>query len=144
MAAEVSKTPTQNTSVNKPASGTYGEKAELSRLQGALPDSGARPGGGAPGPSPMSPGVGPGGGQEPGRPPGPSAPPGVPSVMMHETDRPSQPLGTPRADSSGPMQGAQTNQEARLIVLQALSDSEEVSEATREWASIVIEMLAGD
>jgi len=42
------------------------------------------------------------------------------------------------------MAGAQTNQEARLIVLQALSESEEVSETTREWASIVIEMLAGD
>ena len=71
MAAEISKTPTQNTSVNKPASGTYGEKAELSRLQQALPDSGGRPGGGAPGPSPMSPGQGPAGGPGPGRPPGP-------------------------------------------------------------------------
>jgi hypothetical protein len=141
MTTEIEKQPTQNQSVNKPASGTYGEKVELDRLRKALPDSGARPSGG---PAPAGAVPGGGGGAptgDPGRPAGPSAPPGVPGAMMHESDRPNQPLATPLSRPEGPMAGAQTHQDARFVVLQALSESEEVSEATREWASIVIEML---
>ena len=142
MAAEIEKTPTQNQSVNSPASGTYGEKAELNRLKQALPESGARPGPPAPGASPMTrPGVS-GPDRPEGRPAGPQAPVGVPGVMMHGTDRPDQPLNTPRVQPGDPMGGAQSADQARLVVLQSLADSDTVSEATREWAEHVLEMLA--
>lgn len=142
MPDSIEKTPTQHTSANNPASGTYGEKAELTRLNQALPESGARPGSGPEGPGPVPGGLSPGAGGEPGRPAGPGAPPGVPGALMHGTERPGQPLGTPLAQQGAPMGGAQSSQEARFIVLQALAESDEVSEATREWASIVIDMLS--
>lgn len=143
MTTEIEKTPTADVSVNKPASGTYGEKAELGRLKQQLPDSGARPQGGPPGAAPMG---GPGSGGlsqgEPGRPGGPTAPPGVPQALMHESERPNVPLNTPLQREGPPMAGAQSAQEARLVVLQALSESDEVSDATREWARGVLEMLS--
>ena len=37
---EIEKTPTSDTSVNKPESGTYGEKADLARLRQSLPPMG--------------------------------------------------------------------------------------------------------
>ena len=142
MAAEISKTPTRDASVNKPSSGTYGEKADLNRLKQALPDSGARPGAGPAGPSPMGgPGVGGLAGPE-GRPPGMTPPPGVPGALMHPTDRPNQPLSTPRVGAGPPMGGASSAQEARLVVLQSLAESDTVSDATREWAANVLEMLS--
>jgi len=143
MPGEIEKTPTQTHSVNKPASGTYGEGAELDRLKQQLPDSGARPGGGPPGAAPMG---GPGSGGlssgVPGRPGGPTAPPGVPQALMHETERPNVSVGTPLQRQGPPLAGASSAQEARLVVLQALSESDQVSDATREWARTVLEMLS--
>ena len=37
---ELDKTPTSDVSVNKPESGTYGEKADLARLKQTLPPMG--------------------------------------------------------------------------------------------------------
>ena len=52
---DIDKTPTQNTSVNKPESGTYGEKADLANLKSSLPPMAApeqQGVGGTPGPLP--------------------------------------------------------------------------------------------
>ena len=67
---EIEKTPTADTSVNSPESGTYGEKADLNRLRQALPPMGppGSEGTGAAAPAPT-----------PGRRPGPSSP-GIPDL----------------------------------------------------------------
>lgn len=125
--------------MNKPASGTYGEKVDLERLKQQLPSSGqpavAPPGG----PRPMSQPSGPG--PRPiGRPM--SGPPGVPSPLMAPSTT-GTPVGTPlaRGGPSG-IVSSQQGIQARIAILEQLSSSPEVSSATREWAKLVLEMLS--
>ena len=135
MATEIEKTPTADVSANAPESGTYGEGAELARLNEQLPPMN-RPGMGAAtgGPAPMpQPDV-----QVPGRPGGRplQAPAGVPDVIFQGGG--PAPAGDPMAAPAPP-----DPQAARLILLQQLAESPEVSEETREWARLVLEALIG-
>tara|TARA_Y100001947_G_scaffold107122_1_gene91700 strand:- start:2164 stop:2592 length:429 start_codon:yes stop_codon:yes gene_type:complete len=131
----IDKTPTQNQSMNKPESGTYGEKVEVDRLKKELPSTG---GPGRPAP------------EEPQRAtptqnkpveglpaaPLPGGPPGVPDVLMHPGGgnvAPGQPMA--------PGGGAQDISQARIALLDALASSQDVSSETREWAQIVLEMM---
>ena len=126
--------------VNKPASGTYGEKKELNDLKASLPPMNPGAGPTATGPSPM-PGASPQMPADPGGRPL-NTPPGVPSALMGKTDQPTVPLNTPLAQPQpAPMAGAQSAAQARIVLLQALSVSNEVSEETRAWAKAVLEML---
>lgn len=131
------------TPVNKPASGTYGEKADLSRLQKSLPQTsaGPQPAGAQPmpaiNPQPISP--------QPaaqGRPTTGAAPPlGVPSVLLSPTTQPDRPVNTPL---SSPSPTAVVNpMQSRLAMLDALANSPDVSPTTREWAQNLIDLLLG-
>lgn len=124
--------------VNRPDSGTYGEKADLNRLRQQLPSSGA-PAPGQPGP-PSMPSPGRGTVPQPvGRPP--QGPAGVPSVLMSPGTA-GRPVGTP-LDRGGPggVVTSQSTVQTRLAILQELSTSPDVSQATREWSRLVLEML---
>ena len=130
----VEKSPGAGVSVNRPESGTFGEKADTQALKDSLPAMG--PGQATPGlePSPMP---SPSGGmpaQAGGRPP--NAPAGVPSVLMGEQAPP-----IPSEQANAP---AANPQAARISLLEQLVSSEEVSETTREWAKIVLEGLRGE
>lgn len=136
MPTEIEKTPTAGVSANSPASGTYGEKAELNRLQQQLPPMN-RPGMGAAtgGPAPMpQPDV-----QVPGRPGGRpvQAPAGVPDVIFQggPTQGPAAPMGPAPAPADP--------RAAQLTLLQQLSEAPDVSEETREWARLVLEAIIG-
>lgn len=138
----VEKTQYADTSVNKPASGTYGEKAQVERLRQALPTAPSAPGGPG-GPTPMQ---APPGGRPlpnaPGRPSSSTMPPNVPEVLAHRTERPNVPMSTPLM---GPTQSnvasAESAKQARVAMLMALKDSPEVSETTREWAAALLQAL---
>jgi len=134
----IDKTPTQNQSLNKPEGGTYGEKAEVDRLKKELP-SGQGPGGPplqAPEPErsvaapnkPVS-----------GMPaPQPGGPSGLPDVLAQPSATPGQVSPrSPMAQGAGPQDISQ----ARLALLDSLSNSQDVSKETREWAKIVLEMM---
>lgn len=131
---DIEKTPTANTSVNKPESGTYGERAALDELRASLPPmEGQLPGVGE-GPSPMpspSPSLPPGAGGRPQR-----LPAGVPGVIL--AGDPGA-VGAPAPTAPQPTVDPQS---ARLMLLQALATSPEVSEATREWAQLILEALS--
>ncbi len=133
------KTPTTQsgsggTAVNRPESGTQGEKVDVQNLKDSLPQMG--PGQATPGlePSPMPSPTGDMPTQAGGRPP--NAPAGVPSVLLGEGGPPT-PAETPNAPAANP-------QAARITLLEQLVSSEEVSETTREWAKIVLEGLRGE
>lgn len=142
--SDVSKQPLpKGDGVNKPASGTYGEKASQARLASALPSAeGAAPAEqpfapmpGSPVPSPPA-SVG-------GRPL--NAPAGVPTPLLAPA-APGRPLGTPLA---GPATGptfaqARSRTEATVLYLTQLSESQEVSEETRMWARTVLATLVAD
>ena len=137
MVDEIEKRPLPS---GKPTSGTYGERKELDDLKGALPPMG--PGGEsgpAAGPSPM-PGANPQMPQQPGGRPL-NAPPGVPTALLNKTDQPEVPLNSPLGGLAEPVPQAQSGQEARLALLQALAESDTVSEETRSWAQAVLDML---
>lgn len=128
---DITKQPLPGGNVNKPASGTYGEGVALERLKQQLPVPDAVPAMPA-GPSAMpSPPV-----SSPGSPP----PPGLPPVLLAPTARPDVPMASPLAGvpmAQQPMTAAQR----RLAVLDALVNSPDVSQETREWAQLVIENL---
>jgi hypothetical protein len=129
----IEKVPTGGPGLNKPTSGTYGERAELDNLKASLPPMApaAAPGAGggaAPMPDPdfRPPGMEPG---RPGR-----APAGVPPVLL-EGDGPA----APAAPVDAP--GAVNPQQDRIALLDYLATAPDVSEQTREWAKTVLEML---
>jgi hypothetical protein len=140
---ELEKQPTGAGSVNKPASGTYGEKAAQERLKEQFP---TEPGASGPMQDAQAPLPGPGtplqGGGDGGRPV--SAPAGVPSAILGPTAQPDTPLNTPLAGSGQVSQlpGAQNVAQARVALLQALASSPDVSEETRAWAKVVLEALS--
>ncbi len=114
---------------NKPASGTYGEAAALERLRTALPGMEPdRPQ--ATEPIPMQPG-------------GPSEPPisgapGLPPGLLAPTRQPDVPVSTPLTETQ-PIVPEPAGQRRQLLEL--LASSSEVSEETREWASIVLGLM---
>lgn len=113
--------------VNKPESGTYGEKTELAALQQALPE--AEPI--APQPE-MQPTPGPTGGGVP------VPPAGLPRGLMAPTNRPDVPVSTPLAGpAADPMAGAADARERRLRYLEILSSHPDASPELREWAETV-------
>lgn len=124
--------------VNSPSK-PYGEQIQLDRLKQSLPSPPQGPGGGPAGPGgPMGPG---GGGAPPQlpqvRPSSPAAgtqggPAGVPAPLL----APGQGQGTPMMmdPAMQAAQGAMTAQQRNLAILDALSQSPNVADATREWA----------
>lgn len=131
---ELEKTPQNGPSLNKPESGTYGEKVDLARLQGQLPPMGPAGGpGGGPGGPPGGPNVPPG---------GPPASPGVPGGVLRPTDRPNVPLSTPLVNTGQQAPQPGSAREVHIQVLQALVADSSVSEVTRQWAESVLEAYA--
>ena len=131
------KTPS---SVNQPASGTYGEGADLARLKAQLPATSAPIGSGpntTPQPTPLS--------TTPPRPPGGggSSPiEGLPaSLFTQPTTRPLEP-GNVMPDNM-PQPSSMTGQQQRLMILDALANDPARSEETREWAQMMIRILVG-
>ena len=134
----IDKTPTQNQSVNKPESGTYGERAEVDRLKKELPSTQGP--GGPPGGAPVPERATPTTNKPPtslGPEPGEAGPAGLPNVLMHQG---SGNL-TPQLPPEQRPPGAANLSQARIALLDALSSSQDVSTETREWAQIVLEML---
>lgn len=132
-----------NPKTNLPDSGVYGEAADLNRLKKSLPASRAvvgQPEQSAPpmpqqSPFPQA--------QPMGRPDtGAAAPPGIPSVILHPSDRPEVPMtGTAMPTPQPPTPSAPD--QARLAMLQMLSQSPDVSVDTRQWAQEVLRILIG-
>jgi len=123
--------------VNSPASGTYGEKASLARLEQDLPHveshGGQQMGGQGmatpPGPGPSGPmGLGGGGGESP--------IPGVPGPIFDPTARPDIPVDTPFVE---PETGAVGPTQGQLRVLDALKMDEDPEVV--EWATMVLDYL---
>lgn len=137
---ELEKTPTGSGAVNKPASGTYGEKADLDRLRQSLPPIGP-PGEAGVGAAPM---VGPGG-QVPQRPTGrpKNSPANIPAGMLAPTQRPGVPLDQPLAATPQMPARQPAQDQQRLAILDALSTHPEVSPETQEWAKLLMEALIG-
>lgn len=133
---EIEKTPTSDTAVNKPESGTYGEKAELNRLKQSLPSTDGPQGPQSQGPAPMPQRSG----ATPPRPAGRpvKGPANLPSGIMQPTDgNPNMPLSE---SPTPPVRHAQADQQ-RLAILDALSTHPAVSQETRDWAEAVKEYL---
>lgn len=134
----IEKTPTADVSVSKPASGTYGERTDLEELKSKLPPMG----GGQPGPGQPGIGSAPGPGVLDGAPGRPSqgAPPGVPGVLM-SPGAPGEPINPLAAPPQRPMAAAQSAADRRIVVLQTLASSDDVSPVTRAWAKAVLEAV---
>ena len=140
---DLEKTPTADVAVNEPEGGTYGEKAELNRLQAALPPMGGPTTQGGGRSTPMLGGPGPGGGGPLGRPK--NAPPGVPQSLLAPTQRPNVPLGSPmnrQAPAVPPR--AQAADQQRLMILDSLTTHPDVSSETKEWATLVRDALISE
>ncbi|HYF46826.1 MAG TPA: hypothetical protein VD926_11490, partial [Acidimicrobiales bacterium] len=100
---EVEKQPLPGGNVNQPASGTYGEGVALDRLKKQFPSAAGGEGEGGLQPS-APPQIDPTkvGGTPPdlgGRPDtgGAAPPPGIPAAILHPTQEPNVPVGTPLA-----------------------------------------------
>lgn len=132
---DISKMPTDGPAVNAPASGTYGEGAALERLRQSFPVAPA--GGGGQGPQPVPPM------QQPPTGAGVSnAPTGLPPGLLLPTNQPNVPASTPlAAPQPNPVAAAQTMRQKRLAVLDSIVASPTVSEATREWATHLRDLL---
>ena len=131
---DINKMPMPGGGVNTPASGTYGEGAALERLKAQLP---AAPTGAAPSAAdPSAPMPTP-----PAGPPAASAPAGgLPSALLAPTQRPDVPVGTP-LDMGAPPPSAMSGRQRRMAILDALVNSPEVSDETRELAQMLMERL---
>ncbi len=126
-------------SVNRPASGTYGEKAAADRLKQQLPA--AQPVGDVMGPGPgaaPAPTL-PGGGGPPA--PMGAQPAGLPRGLLRPSDRPTEPVGAPYGGPADPYAGAVDARQRRLALLDMLSTHPEASPEVREWAEIAKKKL---
>lgn len=131
---DITQMPTAGGNVNSPASGTYGEGAALERLKQQLPattGSGptAQPGDtAAPMPTPPAGGM--------------STPPagGLPSLLLAPTSRPDVPVSTP-LDLGAPAPEALNGRQRRMQVLDTLANSPDMTDETREWATLMISKL---
>lgn len=131
---DINKMPGPN--VNRPASGSYGEKAAADRLQQALPQSepaGPVMGGGAAQPTPTMPGSAPARSA--------ASPAGLPAGLLRPSDRPNEPIGTTYAGPVDPYAGAVDARQRRLRLLDMLSTHPEASPEMREWAEVVKQKL---
>lgn len=128
----------QSLEQNTPASGSFGEKAELNRLKSSLPgDAGSGPQG--PGPS-AYPGVAsvP---QAPGRPA--QGPAGIPSAVLAPTQS-TAPVTSPlRREPVNPVAAQANDQQRRLALYDTLSQHPHVSQETREFFRMIRDRLAG-
>jgi hypothetical protein len=122
--------------VNKPASGTYGDKVETERLKQALPQS--QPAGNV---MPAPPQAAPTPPSAPGMGPAPTGPPGLPAGILAPTRRPDQPVGAPLSTPVDPFAGAVDARQRRMRLLDALSTHPDASPEVREWASVVKQKL---
>lgn len=133
--------------VNQPASGTYGEQAELEKLKQSLPAGavGQPPAPTAAPPAPLSTDTIAPPSTAAGRPPsGAAIPPGISSAIFAPTQHPEVPGNTPLAPTpAGPLAGAQTPAQGRLLILDMLANNPDVSPATREWAQMMVRALVG-
>ena len=120
--------------MNKPASGTYGEGAELERLKQQLPSSDQQPQQPSPAPTPPSGGMG-GGGVGP-------PPSGLPRGLASPTQRPDVPVSTPLQGGppADPLGGAVDARQRRLQYIDLLSQHADSAEV-REWAETVKQKL---
>jgi hypothetical protein len=119
--------------VGKPASGTYGEKAELQRLEAQLP--GSEPSAPVPQETAPVPGV-------PSGPAVPAPPPGLPRGLTLPTRRPDVPAATPlQGGPVDPYAGAVDARQRRLALLDMLTQHPDVSPELREWAETVKQKL---
>lgn len=118
--------------VNKPASGTYGEKADLARLQQELPSSetAAPQRQVSPVPPATSRGV------------ASAQPPGFPRGLTLPTSRPDEPIATPLEQPTDPFAGTTDDRQRRIRYL-TLLEQQATSPEVREWARIVRERLGG-
>lgn len=117
--------------MNKPESGTYGEKAALTALQQELPIQDAAPQPDVqPTPSPMGSAR-------------PTAASGLPPGLMAPTQRPDVPVSTPLAGPgpADPLAGAADVRQKRLLLLDLLSRSPEVAPETQQWATLMKQKL---
>lgn len=116
--------------MNKPTSGTYGEKTELAALQQELPISPATP---QPQVMPTPPSAGG---------PKPTPPAGLPRGLLAPTSRPDVPVSTPLAGPvTDPFAGAVDARQRRLRALDILSQHPDASPELREFASILKQKL---
>lgn len=114
--------------VNAPASGAYGERAAVDRLQKSLPKAQpAGPGAETGAPVAPLPRTSPAGGQSAG---------GLPAAILAPSTRPDVPAMTPLAQPPvNPMAEAQSWRQRNLAMLDALSNDPTRSPVTREWAA---------
>lgn len=117
--------------MNKPSSGTYGEKADLASLQAALPQSDPLPPGG--GPQPVPPMPPPPAGLRSQQP----AAPGLPPALLRPTRNPDTPVNTPLEQ---PAQIPEGLDRQRRMLLQVLAERG-LSAETREWAKLVLALV---
>jgi hypothetical protein len=124
----------QSTSVNKPESGTYGERVDLERLRAAVP------GGGSPVPAPEARPLPPIS-ERPVRSLGKvgSVVPGLPSALLRPTARPQEPVTT--MPTQAPQQLSMSGMQMRLRKLDILANHPDVSPETRDWARMMIRVL---
>lgn len=116
--------------VNKPASGSYGDVANLDELKKALPQAPTTPSGPLstqPMPTPQTGSIG-------------TPPQGLPPGILAPTSRPDIPASTPMA---APPSAAtpQSDRQRRLAIVDALLQAPNTSEVTREWAQHVKDAL---
>lgn len=124
--------------VNKPSSGTYGEKASVERLKSQLPQVQPGPlGGGGP--------AGGQGGQGLTSPPGPgprpqpteqSPIPGIPAPIFDQTDRPNVDVNTPLVEGNA---GPATPSQGALRVIDSLRQDPDPE--VQEFAEMLFEFL---
>lgn len=123
--------------VNKPKGGTYGERADLDRLKQQLPQSQspapAGPAGAPPPPTP-SPSSGGRGAPTPG-------PPGVPEALLAPTQS-NQPVGSPLTPlPTNPVADAVGARQQRLAFYDQMANHPEVSQQTRDFYKMIIELV---
>lgn len=132
LAEDVDRLPIPNP-VNKPASGTHGDKAELQRLEDSLPDPTDEAAG------PELPPIDPTGVRNVRSNRNAPGLPGVPRPLLAPTNRPNVPVNTPLRRGGGPAQ--QTSAQRNLAIVDMLANSPDVSEDTREWARLMLTLL---
>jgi hypothetical protein len=113
---------------NTPASGTYGEKADLANLEAQLPAM--DPQAGMPAQAPLPP-IGQGPQSAP-----PSGPGGLPAGIMAPSNRPHEPVGQ-ALTMPAPM--ATTSKEQRIQFYWTITQDPSVSQEFREFAQLYID-----
>jgi len=130
---DIMKQPMPGGGVNKPGSGTYGEKADLDRLNQQLPPMAPQKQQAGPALPPVSPPV---------PPPPSSGEMGLPGGMMAPTTEPSTPVNTPLAPPTMAPPPMPPNQQ-RLALLDQLINSDQTSPQTKAFARTLAQQISG-